>query len=394
MRSEGRVRFVTFGSYFQMGVASTIAIAMGWGMVTSYHYLTRDQVLEAKDRTISTMSAQYEALSNDFSSLEAEVERKAEQLETRQQFLEDMVGVKPIATPPLSPSENSNSTTDEPDSSDGSSQDLSKATFLEEILGSGAAQASVFTNTDRRRHLLTRLKELDDRQRQVADALLSDTNARMAAIDTMLGPIKIDNATLIEKSQANVKAMGGPFEPTPDFQPVFSTDDERPYLDLMSSRQRLEMVTMVLDSFPVGKPAEKYYLSSRFGRRRDPIKKTWARHSGLDLAGWPGTAIYATAPGTVVHSGWYGPYGNMVEIDHGNGFKTRYGHMRRLRVKKGEEVTLGQRVGDMGKTGRTTDTHLHYEVWFDGQVRDPMPFMKAANDVLEIQGRHEETSSK
>jgi murein DD-endopeptidase MepM/ murein hydrolase activator NlpD len=65
--------------------------------------------------------------------------------------------------------------------------------------------------------------------------------------------------------------------------------------------------------------------------------------------------------------------------------------MRKVRVKKGDEVELGHRVGDMGKTGRVTGTHLHYEVWFDGQVRDPMPFMKAANDVLEIQGRNEET---
>jgi murein DD-endopeptidase MepM/ murein hydrolase activator NlpD len=83
----------------------------------------------------------------------------------------------------------------------------------------------------------------------------------------------------------------------------------------------------------------------------------------------------------------------MVEIEHGNGFRTRYGHMRKLRVKKGEEVTVGTRVGDMGKTGRVTGTHLHYEIWFDGKVRDPMPFLKAANDVLKIQGRDEKTSN-
>ena len=79
----------------------------------------------------------------------------------------------------------------------------------------------------------------------------------------------------------------------------------------------------------------------------------------------------------------------MVEIDHGNGFHTRYGHMKKLHVKKGDKVNIGQRIGDMGKTGRATSSHLHYEIWFEGEVRDPLPFIKAADDVRKIQGRYE-----
>lgn len=395
LRSEGRVRFVTFGSYFQMGVASALTIAVGWGLVTSYHYLTRDEVLAAKNRTINTMSAQYQALSNDFSAMEAEVERKAEQLETRQRFLEEMIGVDADAVAPATPAvQEEPQDTDAPDTSDASISNDSKASFIEQILGTGTAQAAVFSNTERRRHLLARLQQMEARQQGLVSHLLADANTRMESIRLALAPTQIDNEALIEKSLKAATAMGGPFVPEADFQPVFAENDQQSFLDLMTARQRLEMVTMTLDSVPIGKPAEKYYLSSKFGRRRDPIKKTWAKHSGLDLAGWPGTAIYATAPGTVVHAGWYGPYGQMVEIDHGNGFKTRYGHMRKVRVNKGDTVSLGQQVGDMGKTGRATDTHVHYEVWFDGKVRDPMPFMKAANDVLEIQGRHEETSKQ
>lgn len=395
MRSEGRVRFVTFGSYFQMGVASAIAIAMGWGLVTSYHYLTRDQVLEAKNQTINAMSAQYQALSNDFSSLEAEVERKAEQLETRQKFLEEMVGLEKAQPLPASEDDNaSDSNTTGPDTSDAGYGDQRQVTFLEELLGVGTANAAVFTNTERRTSLLRRLKEMESRQQLLVRRLIFQAENRMENIEQALAPTQIDNEALIAKWQSAASAMGGPYVPEAEFQPVFDPEDDQPFLKLMTARQRLEMVTMVLDSLPIGQPAEKYYLSSRFGRRKDPIKKTWARHSGLDLAGWPGTAITATAPGTVVHAGWYGPYGQMVEIEHGNGFKTRYGHMRKVHVSKGDTVTLGQRIGDMGKTGRATDTHVHYEVWFDGKVRDPMPFMKAANDVLEIQGRHEETSKQ
>lgn len=400
LRSEGRVRFVTIGSYTQMAASGALLVALGWGLVTSYSYLSRDFTLEAKNRTINNMSAQYEALSNDFSALELEVERRAEQLETRQRFLEEMVGVDGGATPvdgsslepqgevPVSGSKDT-SPTDAASSNDGA-----RVTILEELLGTGTAQAAVHSNTDRRRHLLARLRQMEARQHQLASTLLAQTNAQFAAIDTVLSATKLNNEMLLSKAEQPAMAAGGPYVPDAAFEPVFATDDTNAFSDLMSQRQRLEMVTMVLDSFPVGKPAENYYLSSKFGRRRDPLKKTWANHYGLDLAGWPGTAIYATAPGKVVHAGWYGPYGMMVEIDHGNGFRTRYGHMRKLRVKKGDEVELGHRVGDMGKTGRVTGTHLHYEVWFDGKVRDPMPFMKAANDVLEIQGRNEETSQQ
>ncbi len=396
LRSEGRVRFVTIGSYTQMAVSGALVVATGWGLITSYAYLTRDFTLAAKNRTISNMSAQYESLSNDFSALEQEVERRAEQLETRQRFLEDMVGMDEAATVPETATDvvPDTSTTDknlEPARSD----NTSGATLLEELLGTGTARASVHSNIDRRRQLLQRLRVMETRQQQLASTLLANTQSRFASIEAILAPTKLTNDLLVSKAEVDTSvAAGGPYVPETGFEPVFDTNDTRLFTDLMSETQRLEMVTMVLDSFPVGKPAEKYYLSSRFGRRLDPLKKTWANHPGLDLAGWPGTAIYATAPGKVVHAGWFGPYGRMVEIDHGNGFRTRYGHMRKLRVKKGDEVELGHRIGDMGKTGRVTGTHLHYEVWFDGKVRDPMPFMKAANDVLEIQGRNEKTSQQ
>ena len=136
---------------------------------------------------------------------------------------------------------------------------------------------------------------------------------------------------------------------------------------------------------PIGDPADEYYLSSRFGPRTDPIRGVPATHPGLDMAGWPGTFIRSTASGTVVKSGTWGPYGNMIEIDHGNGFKTRYGHMRKLKVSVGDLVTRDQAIGEMGCSGRCTGTHLHYEVWFDTQLQDPFPYTKVTENVLEIE---------
>ena len=383
-----------------MGMASALAIAVVWGSVTSYAYLTRDKALADKNRTISTMSAQYQALSNDFSALELEVERRAQQLEMRQKLLEEVLTRAPVETPaaaePAADTQqgegDAESVTEPKKTSAVIDPDAGQATFIERLFGTGTAQAAVHSNIDRRKHLLSRLQEMERRQRELAMAIKSDADEKLASIENILAPTKLGSDDLIAKLDTIESAQGGPYVPDVAFEAIFSDGDGDVFGDLVSSQSRLEMVTNALNSFPVGKPAENYYLSSRFGRRVDPLKKTWANHPGLDLAGWPGTAIYATAPGKVVHAGWYGPYGNMVEVDHGNGFRTRYGHMRKLRVKKNDEVTLGQRVGDMGKTGRVTGTHLHYEVWFDGSVRDPMPYLKAANDVLEIQGRHEKTS--
>ncbi|MCK5574683.1 MAG: M23 family metallopeptidase, partial [Sphingomonadales bacterium] len=97
------------------------------------------------------------------------------------------------------------------------------------------------------------------------------------------------------------------------------------------------------------------------------------------------TKIYSTATGTVVKAGTNGAYGRMVEVDHGNGFKTRYGHMKRVRVKIGQIVKRGDIVGDMGCTGRCTSTHLHYEVWFGGKPRNPMPYVRKAQSIIELE---------
>jgi murein DD-endopeptidase MepM/ murein hydrolase activator NlpD len=127
---------------------------------------------------------------------------------------------------------------------------------------------------------------------------------------------------------------------------------------------------------------------SGFGYRSDPFNHHSAMHPGLDLAGPIGTPIYATADGVVLRAGWNsGGYGNLVEIDHGRGITTRYGHMSAILVRPGDRITRGQQVGRMGSTGRSTGSHLHYEVRIDGRAVNPMPFMKSTDYVLAMQRR-------
>ena len=128
---------------------------------------------------------------------------------------------------------------------------------------------------------------------------------------------------------------------------------------------------------PLGKPVWSYWVSSHFGKRTDPFNSKSARHKGIDLASNKGNKVKTMAEGVVTKSGWSTGYGKVVEIDHGNGFKTKYAHLNAIYVAKGAKVTNGQAIGEVGSTGRSTGPHLHYEVLYDGVPMDPMVFMKA-----------------
>ena len=117
--------------------------------------------------------------------------------------------------------------------------------------------------------------------------------------------------------------------------------------------------------------------------RFDPFTGRPALHAGLDFGGGMGTAIYTTAPGVVSFTGVRSGYGNVVEIDHGGGFKTRYAHLSSMAVRVGERVALGERIAAMGSTGRSTGPHLHYEVWVNGRAQNPDRFVRAGQHVRE-----------
>jgi len=134
-------------------------------------------------------------------------------------------------------------------------------------------------------------------------------------------------------------------------------------------------------TMPLGRPAGDAAQSSGFGVRVDPFTGQPAFHSGQDFAGAFMSPVAATAPGVVSFTGVRSGYGNTVEIDHGVGFKTRYAHLAAISVGVGEHVALGQRIGAMGSTGRSTGTHLHYEVWVDGRPQNPLRFVKAGDYV-------------
>lgn len=398
LRSEGRVRFLTISSPVQIFLSLSALAMLGWASVASVHFFTRDLVLEAKQEEISAISENYQTLAVDFSALEAEIERRADRLEERQKFLEGLVGPNfSEASDQLNPAsvevpESVGNSEDPKESSRGEqpssgqkTSDASPYFILDGLLPSFEEEVAEPTGLERRSSLMARLTQIEESQRSYASALLALKQAAVAHIDDKLAPLNTSSDAFAALNVERLAtAAGGPYIPAEGFEPIFNVGDHSPFNELYKTWLKYEAAMETVFTLPLGEPAADYYLSSRFGRRRDPFRKRWANHPGVDLAGWPGTAILATAPGTVVRAEFYGPYGNMVEIDHGNGYRTRFGHMRKLRVEKGARVEMGTRIGDMGKTGRATDTHLHYEVWLGGELQDPLPYIKANADVFEI----------
>jgi murein DD-endopeptidase MepM/ murein hydrolase activator NlpD len=162
-----------------------------------------------------------------------------------------------------------------------------------------------------------------------------------------------------------------------DVDEDFATRIQHAASDLSATRGLSEAAK----SLPFAHPAEAVSQSSGFGVRLDPFTGHPAFHSGQDFAGAYMTPITATAPGIVSFTGPRAGYGNAVEIDHGHGFKTRYAHLAAISVSVGQHVAVGQRIGGMGSTGRSTGTHLHYEVWVNGRPQNPMRFVKAGDYV-------------
>ena len=180
-------------------------------------------------------------------------------------------------------------------------------------------------------------------------------------------------------------ALGGPLNETQDLNndvPDYMKRLGKLSEEIESREQQLSILETLLvsrkiksDLFIAGRPVEKGWMSSRFGARIDPITGKRAWHTGVDFAGKEGSNIIAVAAGVVVYSGSRSGYGEVVEINHGSGFTTLYGHHKKNLVKVGDIVKKGQVVGLMGSSGRSTGPHVHFEVYKHGRIVDPSSYI-------------------
>jgi len=233
------------------------------------------------------------------------------------------------------------------------------------------------------------IRAKSQREVNALTARLADLQSRVTRLDA-LGR-KLIKASDIDASEFNFDSspgVGGP-EPAAGSETSYSLDDLSSEIDqldaTLTDRQRqLSVLDGVLDNrqiraatIPAGRPIHGGWISSVFGYRKDPFTGKRAFHPGIDFAGRKGQPVYAVAAGVVTFAGKYWGYGNLVEITHGHGYQTLYGHNSKIEVKEGDIVRRGEEIAKMGSTGRSTGPHSHLEVRKNGKAINPMKFVQA-----------------
>jgi murein DD-endopeptidase MepM/ murein hydrolase activator NlpD len=218
------------------------------------------------------------------------------------------------------------------------------------------------------------LDQVERRQMSALSAVEDSLESRARRMRGVINDLGLDMAQL--EAATPRSAVGGPFVPV-KLAADASTFDRQLYR-INVTRVQVEKLNRTLALVPYRKPViGEVEFTSGFGVRSDPFLGRPAMHTGLDFRASTGDPVRATANGKVVSSGWQGGYGRMVEIDHGNGLSTRYGHLSEINVKVGDLIRIGQVIGAVGSTGRSTGPHLHYETRIDGDAVDPQKFLRA-----------------
>lgn len=222
--------------------------------------------------------------------------------------------------------------------------------------------------------LTTSLDNVERRQIAALSAVEDGMESRVRRMRGVVSDLGLNLADL--EAAVPRSAMGGPFVPVKLSANAGPFEKQLNRINL--TRAELDRLNRTLALVPYRKPViGEVEFTSGFGVRSDPFLGRPAMHTGLDFRAATGDPVRVTAYGKVVSSGWSGGYGRMVEVDHGNGLSTRYGHLSEIHVKVGEIVKIGQVIGAVGSTGRSTGPHLHYETRIDGDAVDPQKFLRA-----------------
>jgi murein DD-endopeptidase MepM/ murein hydrolase activator NlpD len=261
--------------------------------------------------------------------------------------------------------------------------------FVAEALAKTAAERdkvvrdaqNALLRADEMAHQIAIMKDQNDQIfRQLEEAM----TVSVAPLDKMFRAAGMSTKRIIEQVRRGYSGQGGPLTPL-----SFYTRGEEALADalrankLLNQMDQLNLYRIAAQKAPFANPVKAAYrFTSKFGPRRDPKTGGRRMHKGVDFAAPNGTPLYATADGVVTHAGWSSGYGRLVKIQHEFGIETRYAHMSKLRAKVGQRVSRGDRIGDMGASGRVTGVHLHYEVRVGGKAVNPMIYIKAANDVF------------
>ncbi|WP_120632857.1 M23 family metallopeptidase [Ruegeria sp. EL01] len=237
---------------------------------------------------------------------------------------------------------------------------------------------------DQRDDLELEIQLMQERSDEIFRQLEEAMVISVEPLDKMFRQAGMPTDRIIEEVRRGYSGIGGPLTPL-----TFSTRGEELSADeirantLLQQMDQLNLYRIAAEKAPFASPVRAAVrFTSGYGTRRDPKTGGRRMHNGADFAGAQGTDIFATADGVVSHAGWQSGFGRLVKIRHAFGIETLYAHNTKINVKVGQRVSRGDHIADMGSTGRSTGTHLHYEVRVNGKPVNPMTYIKAARNVF------------
>lgn len=221
------------------------------------------------------------------------------------------------------------------------------------------------------------------REGEMIDQINQAVTLSATPMKAVFARANIDLDSLLANVQADYSGEGGPLTPLVSTRNFDAGAQNEKFNAMMRNVDQANLLRIAADKVPLVVPLhDDFRFTSSFGVRVDPKGRGHRMHEGIDLAAPRGTPIYATASGVVSAAGPETGYGNVVRIRHTMGFETVYAHQSKIRVRVGQQVSRGDRIGDMGSTGRSTGVHLHYEVHVNGQPVNPMTYLEAGKDVF------------
>lgn len=441
LRSRGSVQFFEFSPAFQMTIAVATIGLLGWVAYASVVVIFKEQIIIAKDQRYASMQSAYESrisqmqlayddmngllalaeerFQNSTRDLEAKhrqltallmqkqaMDQRFRSLRTQVANMARYAGVQYARVQPANDGSNTLAmqlATAEPALRQGRTQRTISDSAIGSVavaVGSGLGGAPV-KGALAKNHLVQKIAALERRldvikseQVSLLDDLRETASRQVDRFEGILRTTGLAVDTVVAQVGGGVSrsrnGVGGPFLSTNLGAEIRASaidglngDFTERFSDVAQVFMRLDSITAAMGRLPLVTPVEHglYRSTSGYGPRADPITGRPAFHPGADMAGEYGTAIMATLPGRVVVAGTKGAYGNMIEIDHGRGIRTRYGHLLTMLVKPGDYVQFRQKIGTMGSTGRSTGPHLHYEIWFNDVHRNPTKFFDAGRNV-------------
>jgi len=369
--AEHKTQHVPVSVGWQLSVITLVLGVVTWGSFSTGSYMAAQKVLQEKDKKIATKTIENERIEAEFSLLRRDLMKLVDANKNGKLAGDAKLVVEQYA-------------------------DKDTAT-VEQLASIESGKSEVNYN-----EVFARIEFLENKVRDLQtshDTMISEvktaTTGKIKEFERIIAMTGMDRGRLEREAKAlaikeqarkekygriDADARGGPYVPAR--LDSIKENDPALYFDM----QRMMELNAIVNNIPLDNPLKQYVkTTSPFGTRMDPFTGRLAFHGGVDLAGPVGAGVYATNAGRVTFSGWKGAYGNAVDVNHGLGFSTRYGHLRSMLVRPGQMVKKGQLIGVQGSTGRSTGNHVHYEVRLNDRALNPTNFLKAGNYVRTLQ---------